>query len=483
MEEKTNKDQPQTFRDQFLQLYANLMKLIKSINKFYKNCKEREIEFSLKEFNDCLCELNNKINDFISAIDIIDNNKEQSSNNDFKLDNSENHMLNLEHLYSNDSNNKNNSNSKSIIKIDDYPFNIAELELNNFKYILNSHNNIINSDIYSIEINKENEIHLFYFINYNINKELNYISMIEHEINSSFTENNSFTENFMNTETMIDSYEKFKENENNLNSIQYINIHKKNLDLSKFINNNMDNLLVLHLESSDIEDISDLKYCCFPALRKLYLDNNKINNKCIEIFNDMRMRIPKLRYLSLINNKITTIKIFDILKIFNSVKYFYIGNNRFDENEIKSYNGPNIDSTKDLEVINLNSNFTKETNFFINKINLNNLMCFYIENNELNSLKFIETFDFKLKTLNLTNNYLTDIKELSFIKNKKRMEHITLKGNKISNLSYNAIGLLSQFTELSEINLELNPIKYNECKIIIEEIKKKNKDKQFEIKI
>ena len=63
------------------------------------------------------------------------------------------------------------------------------------------------------------------------------------------------------------------------------------------------------------------------------------------------------------------------------------------------------------------------------------------------------------------------------------MEHIILQGNKISNLSKNAICLLSQITELNEINLELNPIKCNECEIIIEEIKNKNNDKKFEIKI
>ena len=83
-----------------------------------------------------------------------------------------------------------------------------------------------------------------------------------------------------------------------------------------------------------LKDISLLLYCNFPFLEILELENNEIDNECIDILK--KVNLPHLNKLSLYNNRITKIKVFEILNNFE-LKIFYIGKNKFNENELNNY--------------------------------------------------------------------------------------------------------------------------------------------------
>ena len=70
----------------------------------------------------------------------------------------------------------------------------------------------------------------------------------------------------------------------------------------------------------------------FPVLEILDIEENQIGNNAIEILS--KANLPKLKYLNLFRNKLTSIKIFDVVKNFKELEAFFIGGNKFDMEEI-----------------------------------------------------------------------------------------------------------------------------------------------------
>ena len=155
--------------------------------------------------------------------------------------------------------------------------------------------------------------------------------------------------------------------EDNLSQIKdftdIISISIKNsklvIDLSIFSNRNFQYLTELLLINDQISDISPLFSCEFPVLEKLDLENNYIDNTIIQFLKIKKF--PKLTFLNLFINKITSLEIFEVIKTFKNLTTFYIGENKLDiHNNTKDYELP-----EKLEILGITGNFDGEDANFI----------------------------------------------------------------------------------------------------------------------
>lgn len=259
---------------------------------------------------------------------------------------------------------------------------------------------------------------------------------------------------------------------NNSDKVKNIKINGSNFSLVSLINIDFINLKILNMNSNGIKDISLLLSCNLPILEKLKLENNEINNDCIDILK--KVNLPHLIKLSLFNNKITSIKVFEILTNFE-LKTFYIGKNKFNENELNNYKEI-IELPDNLEELGLSENFDEKTNNFIKKIKIHNLKMLYISTNFYKSLKDIKNIHFnRLQSFWAPYNKLTDMKELLFIENKEEITEINLRGNNITKIDEKVLGL---FKNLKSLNLEDNDKMICQYKDII-----KKYENKIEIKI
>ena len=114
---------------------------------------------------------------------------------------------------------------------------------------------------------------------------------------------------------------------------------------------------------------------------------------------------------------------------------FYIGNNKFDENELNNYKDIPIVLPDNLEKLGISGSFDEKTNYFIKNIKINNLKILYIRNNELNSFEILKNIYFnRLQILWALYNRITDIKSLFSIENKEEITQINLAGNEITKI-------------------------------------------------
>ena len=139
----------------------------------------------------------------------------------------------------------------------------------------------------------------------------------------------------------------------------------ENINLSIFNNFIFSNLNKLILRGNLIEDISFLTKNYFPVLEKIDLEQNQIGNAAIEILS--KANLPKLKHLNLFKNKITSIKIFGVIKNFKELELFYIGENKFDMEEINRDKSFFIfpDSSEEFGItgnFNGNADFVKQLN-------------------------------------------------------------------------------------------------------------------------
>ena len=221
-----------------------------------------------------------------------------------------------------------------------------------------------------------------------------------------------------------------------------------------------------------LKDISLLLYCNFPFLEILELENNEIDNECIDILK--KVNLPHLNKLSLYNNRITKIKVFEILNNFE-LKIFYIGKNKFNENELNNYKDI-IKLPDNLEELGLSGIFDEKTNNFIKKIKIHNLKILYITENAYKSLEDLKNIHFnRLQSFWAPYNKLTDMKELLFIENKEEITDIFLRGNNITKIDEKVLDL---FKNLKRLNLENNDKMICQYKDII-----KKYENKIEIKI
>ena len=261
----------------------------------------------------------------------------------------------------------------------------------------------------------------------------------------------------------INSKTELNENMDSVNKIISIKINNQKLsDLSSFINLNTTFLIELDLNYNEIEDISPLKNCNFDNLEIFNLAENKLNNNNLKVLKNFKM--PKVQWFNLYSNKFTTTEIIELAQNFPNLENFYVGNNKFDKEELdknKIYNFP-----EKLRVFGITGNLTQETSNFILKLKIEKLKTLYISRNNLTSLSFLQYIKFEnLEEIWPSFNNIEDWKEIENIQQREKIKKINLKGNKISNID-DILDIIKEFPNLKELILENNPINSVDEKII-----------------
>ena len=191
--------------------------------------------------------------------------------------------------------------------------------------------------------------------------------------------------------------------------------------------------------------------------------------------------MPELRSLNLYSNKITDIKIFDLVKNFQKLKLFYIGENKFEINninEIKFYEFP-----ESLEEFGFTGNLDGKNENFIEKLGIKNLKIFYISRNKLKDLKCLKNIEFqRLEEFWAISNEITDIKEIMNINKKDSLIKINLKQNKINNFD-ELLNIIEFFPKLQKIGLVDNNIKEKDAEDIQKKIKEKYGNREIKIMV
>jgi len=175
---------------------------------------------------------------------------------------------------------------------------------------------------------------------------------------------------------IINSIQSLKENINFSNVIYKIQVYgiatKESLyDLNIFENKGFEELKSLKMYNIKLKDIKALSNCFLPNLKKLIIQCNELNDDCIEVIK--KMNLPKIKFISFFDNKITSPEIFGAIEKFETLEKFFIGQNLFDLSKLQNknikYNFPT-----NLAILGLTNNFTKETNkFIINNLNIENI--------------------------------------------------------------------------------------------------------------
>ena len=272
-----------------LKNYKNIIKLNKIIINSYKNQKDYNLYY------------NENINNIIESINIYNQN------------------LNLQYLkelkdkFKIYINNENTSFKVKNDKLDNTILNdIFNSKFNNLKEI-----NISSSSLNSLDFlskNNFNNLEKLVFFECPINdidilSSLNFNSLLELKISKTKINNINalIGENFINLKILnlsrnkIDNIDVLKDVKFNDNLLElYLDNNNIN-DISVFSNEIFSNLKILFLSYNSIKDIFPLKFILINCCESLTLDNNKISN--IEIFNNIN-NFFELKELALLNNPI-----------------------------------------------------------------------------------------------------------------------------------------------------------------------------------
>ena len=240
----------------------------------------------------------------------------------------------------------------------------------------------------------------------------------------------------------------------------------------------MRNLKKLKLNENNITNIDPLLVCDFSGLKEIHLEGNKLNYQSMKNFE--KMRFENIKFINLYINEIESPKIFEKIMNFNSLKKFYVGQNKFSKEEIIK-NGNTKYDLSHLKRIGLTGNFTNENIFFILNLKLTDLKFIYLNKNNLSSLSFLKDMDCpNLVSFWARENNLTDYNDILKLKYKDKLKRINLKENNIDNID-NLLEFISNFPKLRLLILANNKINLDnpQNKQIIKDIK--NKYKNLEI--
>ena len=205
----------------------------------------------------------------------------------------------------------------------------------------------------------------------------------------------------------------------------------------------------------------------FPVLEILDIEENQIGNNAIEILS--KANLPKLKYLNLFRNKLTSIKIFDVVKNFKELEAFFIGGNKFDMEEINRDKSIFI-FPESVEEFGITGNFEGNADF-VKRLNIENLKIFYISRNQIPDLRCLKNINFRrLDEFWAISNKITDIKEIMNIQGKENIWKINLKQNKISNFQ-ELFQIVNNFPNLKELGLVDNGITQEEAEDMTKRIK------------
>ena len=269
-------------------------------------------------------------------------------------------------------------------------------------------------------------------------------------------------------------------NQINKNSIRFpiikINLSRQNIkDLSLIKELDLRNLKKLILNDNCITNIDPLLNCNFEQLEIFELQNNQLNYQSLKNFD--KMRFQKIKFINLYINKIESIKIFEKILNFKTLNKFYVGDNKFEKEEIFR-NGDKGYDLSFLTILGITGNFTDETIFFSTKLILTNLEMLYVSRNNLSSLDFLKDINCKkLFKLWAIQNKLIDYNDILKLKYKDNIQIINLEQNKINNID-GLFEFISNFPSLTSLNLSSNAINLDDIKNkeIIEKIKETYKN-------
>ena len=245
-------------------------------------------------------------------------------------------------------------------------------------------------------------------------------------------------------------------------NIQYTVI----IDMSLFYNTNFGNLKELILVGNNIKDISFLSFNNFPQLKILNLAVNNLDSSIIPILENLN---PELTKLNLYKNNITDTRIFGVIKRFTKLQLFYIGENKFTIGENDNF----YEFPESLEEFGLTGNFEGDNNInFVKRLGIGNVKTFYISRNKITNLECLQDINFlRLGEFWAISNYITDIKEITKIRNKENLLKINLKQNYINNFN-ELFDIIEQFPNLEILNLTGNDkIKQNDADEMMEKIR------------
>ena len=292
------------------------------------------------------------------------------------------------------------------------------------------------------------------------------------------TKNSLFEKNRIKYEELykINSVQQLENLINSPESIYKIKINgektgKNLLDLSNFQNKKFNGLKAMIFNNIKLNNISALSNCSFPKLRRLEFESCELTNDCFEVLD--KMKLQEIKLLNLFGNQITSPKIFEVINKFLTLKIFFIGKNAFDIKELNT----NViyELNKNLEVLGITNNFTKETNKFILNLNLENIKTLYVQGNGFTSFELFENIKFKkLEEFwsrgTIDKGYLEDINEILHLKGKETIKKIILKVNKIKNIE-KLIEIIQKFPNLKLLNIEDNGIEKERCENVLNKIK------------
>ena len=277
---------------------------------------------------------------------------------------------------------------------------------------------------------------------------------------------------------VISSVESLKKNIKYSNEIYKIVISGDDTleDLNILTNKEFKNLKKMHLKDmKKLKDITALANCKFPNLLKFIIEESNLTDDCINVIK--QLKLPKIRYFSLFDNKITSPEILGSIQHFESLEIFYIGYNPFNIKKISDnkiiYNFPS-----NLSELGLSNLFTKETNeFIVNHLNLENIKLLFINSNGITSLKMFENIKFKqLVEFWVFGGNIESIEEIKYLQSKETIKKIVLKQNKIKDIE-KLVDIIDSFPKLEILNIENNNIEKEKIEIVIKKIKEKQNKK------
>ena len=270
----------------------------------------------------------------------------------------------------------------------------------------------------------------------------------------------------------INSLKEFNNNKQNIELIKSISIKKQNFyNLNILSSVNLINLIRLHLDENNIDDLSPLIRAKFINLRHLSLSINKIGNRNIEYLS--KFNFKELLTLDLYRNNLTDYNFFREIKNFPKLKQLMSGANTF--KDIDNRNNQNFiyDCSTIKEIGLSNGVFTDKSIInLISHFKFDSLKLLYLSANNISSLKFIDNLNCPdLREIWLNRNKL---KEFELLNKFKRIMKINLKDNYISKID-NIEKFVNSLKELKEFNLINNKdLEINESnKEIIKNVKKK----------
>ena len=261
------------------------------------------------------------------------------------------------------------------------------------------------------------------------------------------------------------SKRKNKDNKNYFRNITKIKLETKNIRSLNYFTKlkDLSNLRKLNLRENCIDSIKWLLKCNFlNNLEKLDLSSNNLGDFNIKYFKKLFIeeRLLNLEKLYLHNNKFESFSLFDFIQ-FPKLRNLFLGFNYFRNNTNNKVDKNKKYNFSKLVGIGLNSVFLKDNIELIKNMNLVSLKNLYLQNNDIESLSFLNDMKItnnKLSTIFLTNNNLTEI-DIEILLKYENLEKIIFDENNISKIiNKEKINEFKLKDKEIEIDLRLNNI-------------------------